>query len=233
MVKNDGYCIICEKNVSFSSENKWLRDFYLCSNCDSIPRERALMKVIQDYYPNWRELNIHESSPANRGTSLKLKNECSNYQSSQYYPNKKFGTLVSGHRNENLETQTFENEQFDLVITQDVIEHVFNRDKVFKEIARTLKPNGAHIFTVPLVNKNNKSECRATLNNNEIIYIKDAQYHGNPVDSKGSLVTFDWGYDISEYIFISSNMYSTIIKNIDRSLGIDGEYIEVIITHKK
>jgi len=64
-------------------------------------------------------------------------------------------------RCENLEALTFANESIDLHITQDVMEHVFHPSKVFKEIARTLKLGGAHIFTVPIVNKHMPSILRA------------------------------------------------------------------------
>ena len=37
-------------------------------------------------------------------------------------------------------------------------EHVFNPDKAFFEIARTLKQGGSHIFTVPIINKFNETE---------------------------------------------------------------------------
>ena len=43
---------------------------------------------------------------------------------------------------------TFQNESFDLFITQDVFEHVMEPNKAFKEIERVLKPGGAHVFTV-------------------------------------------------------------------------------------
>ena len=61
-------------------------DHFLCSGCASIPRERALMQVIKDYYPNYKLLKIHESSPGGRGASVKLRNECPGYSSSHFYP---------------------------------------------------------------------------------------------------------------------------------------------------
>ena len=60
---NRGYCSICERQVYFEIEGAWLRDQYKCVNCQSIPRWRALMSVIAELYPKWRELKIHESSP--------------------------------------------------------------------------------------------------------------------------------------------------------------------------
>jgi hypothetical protein len=55
-----GFCPICENEVIFTANNEWLRDHYLCSSCGSIPMERSIMQVIQQKYPNWRELCIHE-----------------------------------------------------------------------------------------------------------------------------------------------------------------------------
>jgi len=140
--KHDGYCPICEKRVTFTSKEKWFRDHLLCLRCGSIPRERALMKVIADFYPNWRELKIHETSPGGRGASVKLHDECEGYTASQYYPDVESGQLHprSGCRCENLEKLTFPDESFDLFVSQDVVEHVFDPEAAFKEIARVLKP---------------------------------------------------------------------------------------------
>ena len=41
----------------------------------------------------------------------------------------------------------------DIAITQDVLEHVFDAPAVFREIERTLRPGGIHIFTVPTTSK--------------------------------------------------------------------------------
>ena len=63
---NRGYCSICERQVYFAIEGPYLRNDYKCVNCQSIPRWRALMFVVAELYPKWRELKIHESSPAVR-----------------------------------------------------------------------------------------------------------------------------------------------------------------------
>src|SRR6185295_19546411 len=86
-LSHKGYCYCCDKEVVFEANNNWLRDHLLCTNCQSLPRERALMFIIQSYFPNWESLAIHESSPAIRGASIKLKERVKNYTSSQYYPN--------------------------------------------------------------------------------------------------------------------------------------------------
>ena len=235
-LRHKGYCPLCERKTFFLSKHSWLRDHFICQTCQSIPRERALFKVLSDNFANYKELKIHESSPVQRGTSLKLKLECPHYSASQYFPTIAEGSQhpASGVRCENLERLSFPDRSFDLFITQDVMEHIFNPEAAFKEIARVLKPGGAHIFTVPLVNKQNQSERWASLGpNGEIIHHHEPEYHGNPVDPQGSLVTMHWGYDIASFISENANMPTVIVMIDNIDLGIRAELIDVLVSWKR
>ena len=232
--KYSGQCCVCGQEVDFVSIDAWFRDHLVCSNCGSIPRERALMQVVETYSPNWRESTIHESSPnKSRGASTRFARECINYIPSQFFTDRPLGSVSEMVRCENLENLTFDDESIDLHITQDVLEHVFHPSKVFQEIARTLKPGGMHIFTVPLVNKVNPSKLRARIENDEVLYLESPIYHGNPIGDGRSLVTVDWGFDICQHIFEASGLFSQIIYIDDLSRGIRAEYIEVLITIKQ
>jgi SAM-dependent methyltransferase len=213
LIRNKGKCPICEQEVEFYSDHEWFRDHYQCSRCHSIPRERALIVALEMFYPNWRSLNVHESSPSGRGVSLKLKNECPGYVASHFYPDFPLGAKhPDGFWCENLENLTLRDESLDLFITQDVMEHVLNPSVAFREIARTLKRGGAHICTVPMVNKSRPSHLRAkTGDQGAIVYLSEPQYHGNPFDPQGSLVCTDWGYDICDFIFKASDLYTTMV----------------------
>ncbi len=136
-------------------------------------------------------------------------------------------------RCENIEALTFANESIDIHITQDVVEHIFNPNKAFKEIARTLKPGGLHIFTVPLTNKINPTKQRAKLlKNKQVFHIEPEFFHYNPMSNEPTLVTFDWGYDICNYIFKACGLFTQIIYIEDLSQGIKAEYNEVLLTIK-
>jgi ubiquinone/menaquinone biosynthesis C-methylase UbiE len=87
--------------------------------------------------------------------------ECPKYIPTYFFPNIPLGSFQNGFRCEDLENLTFEDQSIDLHITQDVFEHVFDPGKAFREIARTLMPGGAQIFTAPLVNNNKSSRRRA------------------------------------------------------------------------
>ena len=231
-LKSSGQCSTCCKKVNFVAYDSWLRDNFKCTNCGSIPRERALMLVVERYFPHWRESVIHESSPGDRGASIRFLNECSHYIPSQFFPDKLTGDVIEGIRCENLEALTFSDESIDLHITQDVLEHVFHPSSVFKEIARTLKPGGMHIFTVPLVKKSSPSLLRAQINQGQVAYLEPPTYHGNPIGDGKSLVTVDWGFDICQHIFNACGLFTQLVVIDDLNQGIRAEYIEVLITFK-
>ena len=226
-----GYCPICERLTIFYAKHDWLRDHYLCYFCSSIPRFRAIIKHIKLYYPDYKNMTIHESSPAGAASDF-LKKNCKYYSSSHYFPEVPGGQIKDGFRCENLETLTFDDETFDLFVTQDVFEHIMNPDLAFKEIDRVLRPGGVHIFTVPLY-RAQKSSPRAIQKNGEIIFLKEPVYHGNPINEKGSLVTYDWGNDIVDYIYKATGMTTTILDISDPKNGIEAEFIEVFLSRKK
>lgn len=231
--RQSGHCPCCGEDTEFVSYHPWLRDYFRCSLCASTPRNRALLCTLEKYFPDWRRLTIHESSPATGGASARLKRECVHYVSSHYRPAHAPGTLVDGHRNENLEAQTFADASFDLVITQDVLEHVYDPASVFKEIARTLRPGGAHVFTVPLINKHLPSKTWAMRGlDGKPVFIGGPEYHGNPIDARGSPVTMHWGYDIVDHIREACGL-DTIIEYPDNlQFGVRAEYIEVLVTRR-
>ena len=162
--RHEGFCDICEGRVTFRATHRWFRDHLRCPKCQSIPRERALMWAIKTFFPDYQSRRIHESSPIGRGASVRLSLDCQKYSASHYFPHVWPGEVEerSGMRCENLESLTFSDGSIDLFVTQDVMEHVFDSGSAFREIARVLSPGGAHIFTVPLVNKAKPSERWAT-----------------------------------------------------------------------
>ncbi|MBK8752187.1 MAG: class I SAM-dependent methyltransferase [Candidatus Competibacteraceae bacterium] len=199
----DGFCPVCETKTIFSADNHWFRGSLKCKNCNSVPRERALALMVSRNYPNWRDLNIHECAPVTRGFAARLKAECKGYTPTHFFPDQPLGTMVRGYRNENIQSQTFADETFDLVVSLDVMEHLFNPDKAYSEIWRTLKPGGSYIHTFPI----HKSQVdavkdRAVMRQDGSVehLVEKPEYHGNPIDVGGSLVTKDYGYDISKLI---------------------------------
>lgn len=228
-----GYCTVCEQRVFFTAKlGSWLREEYICRNCYSSPRNRALLKVLNQSFPSWRGLLIHESSPGGATSSAKIRKECPQLVASQFFSDVPRGQFRDGQRSEDLESLTFPDNSFDLTITQDVFEHVLRPELAFAEIARTLKPGGAHVFTVPYF-RGRKTVTRARANGSGgIEHLMEPDYHLNPIDPKGSLVITEWGDDICEFIFHASGMATSIFNFFDTRFGLEGEGLDVFVSRK-
>jgi SAM-dependent methyltransferase len=137
-----------------------------------------------------------------------------------------------GWRNGNLENQTFEDGSFDVVLTQDVFEHLFNPGLAAREIARTLKPGGICVMTVPVVDPWGETVRRASLIDEEIVHHLPEQYHGNPVGDGRFLVTVDWSYNIGSYLTAQSGIGFTVMDIDDMEQGIR-DFANVVLYAKK
>src|SRR6185295_3218376 len=119
------------------------------------------------------------------------------------------GDTYRGVRCEDLERQTFGDACFDLVVAQDVFEHVLDPEAAFAEVARTLRPGGALVFTVPWW-PDRDTVRRAHRQDGRVIHDLPPDYHHNPVDRRGSLVTYEWGRDLPDRIATWSGLITTV-----------------------
>ena len=141
--------------------------------------------------------------------------------------------MHDGFRCEDLEKLTFDNASFDVIISQDVMEHVFDPPAVYREAYRTLRPGGVYIHTTPIYKKMTESVCCAErLADGSIRHLQEPEYHGNPIDEGGSLVTFRWGYDLPDKIVEWTPFEVEVRRFNNRRHGIVAEFSEVIICRK-
>jgi SAM-dependent methyltransferase len=186
--------------------------------------------VIDSELPGWRTMEIHESSPEG-AFSNKLRVQAPGYYSSQFLPGVPRGAVVDGIRNEDLRALTIFDSSLDLMVTQDVLEHVPDPDSAFREIARVLRPGGLHIFSVPVYAKPSRERARQRPDGS--IELLDApEYHGNPVDPNGSLVITEWGPDLLDRIRSTSGMETRRFDFLDPRRGLRGEFLSVFVSRK-
>ncbi len=229
LFENPGYCACCRNQTVFTAHDAWLRDFYLCRNCGSIPRQRHLQTVLDETVSGWHDLTVHESSPSNDF----IAKWCSDYASSQYFADVPRGEYRDGVRSENVEALTFPDESIDLFITQDVLEHVFDPERAVQEIHRVLRPGGAHVFTAPKHRGLDRSRRRARLTaDGTVEHLLPEEYHGNPIGDNKALVTWDYGYDFEQLLSRWSGVGVQAHHRLDRSRGLDAEFNEVFVIRK-
>lgn len=98
---------------------------------------------------------------------------------------------------EDLQRLTLPDNMFDMVSTNEVLEHVPSIDQALAEIHRVLRPGGWHFGTVPFMYLAEQGEVRAVLHGQgQIVHLLEPQYHGDPMSDKGVLVFELPGWDI-------------------------------------
>lgn len=229
---NKGYCCICEDQTNFVIYDPWLRDNYKCMKCGTIPRHRALVNALNKFTPEWMTSLVHEGSPHGEFSKF-LKRSCKDYSSSHFYSDISRGGYKGDISSQDLSSMTFPDASFDIFLTSDVFEHIYHAERAFGEIARVLKPGGAHIFTIPWYPQLPKTAQRVRLlPDGSEEYVLPPDYHGNPIGDNRSIVTFDYGSDIGDLIFRNGGMGTTVYLEIDRKKGLDGDFLEVFVSRK-
>ncbi len=229
-----GRCPVCDRETVYASQTDWLRDGLLCRHCHSIPRERAFAWALETMCAGWRDMKVHECSPADRSISARMQRDCANYIGTQFFPGITPGTIHNGYRCENLEALTFADETLDLHCHLDVLEHVNDPGKCFAEMQRTLRVGGRMLFTTPVYEGKLATERRAHYGPDGIQYFAEPEYHGNPISDSGSLVTFHYGSDFADLILAWAPRCSVnMITLNDPYLGVLGKFREVFIVTKR
>lgn len=201
----EGKCSVCGRIGSFMiKDNATLFREAACGNCGASKRTSDVARAVVRTLTGNEEASLAESlthlkgmriyEAAARGRIHDLLKRLPHYVCSEYFDDVPRGRSKGGVRCEDLEQLTFPDNRFDLVITEDVLEHVPDPHRAFREIRRVLKPGGCHIFTVPL-HEGKKTVTRAALENDNVVHLMPPVYHGDPLRAEGALVYTDFGDD--------------------------------------
>lgn len=97
---------------------------------------------------------------------------------------------------EDLQKLSLRSGAFDIVTTNEVLEHVPSIDKALGEMCRVLRPGGWHVGTVPFHYFDEGSLRRARLDEQgKIVHLLEPEYHGDPL-GEGILVFEIPGWDL-------------------------------------
>ena len=223
--KYSGYCPVCESGTLFAAVGDWWREDLKCIRCGSSARQRALVAFLEQQFPKLSNLAVYEPASV-APVQHWLKKHSTHYTTSQFFSDRPFGRMHRGVRNESLEALTFADASFDLVISQDVFEHIEQPERAFREVARVLKPGGSHVFTIPYY-PDQATETRVRMIEGQPISEFELEYHGNPVDEEGSLVFTRFGADLAAIIEDASGLTTTIHEMQNNQYGIEGECLLV------
>ena len=68
-----------------------------------------------------------------------------------------------------------------------------------REIHRTLRPGGQHVFTVPR-RRDEPTRVRAIWRDGAVHHLAPTEYHRDPSRRAGTLVVTDWGMDLEALV---------------------------------
>lgn len=224
-----GFCPVCEKRTVFVALGEWLREDLKCLRCRSSARQRAVIDYIARAFPALDRLHVYEPSPM-PGMDRYLKRRSARYTWSAFASRAGQGR-TDDPRYQDLQCLRFPDGCFDLVVSQDVFEHIADPREAFAEVARVLRPGGSHVFTVPWYS-DRLTESRAELYDGRIVHRHPPEYHGDPYSDRGALVFTRFGSDMGEIIESVCGMRTSVIECNDPRQGIRGPSLRVFHSTK-
>lgn len=160
-------CYICGEETRFLMGRATNLKASSCAKCGAILRRSDLVRCLleeleiengklSDIAALKSQLSILNASA--NGTLHNELQEMDNYVGTEYIPGGvESGKIIWGGIGGSdilcmdLQNIPFEDKSFDVVISEEVMEHVEDYNKALDEVYRVLKPGGIYIFTIPLM----------------------------------------------------------------------------------
>jgi hypothetical protein len=226
-----GYCAICDQHVDFHTTTahgkvnpagvlipNW-REQLVCPSCQMNNRVRAALHLaIQDFglTPD-KQIYITEQF----GMVYRwLRGHFNNVVGSEYLDGEPALRLL-GINHQDVEALSLHAGTIDHVFSFDVLEHVPHPLTAFESLARTLRPGGRLIMTVPFTIDKHDTTVRAVMHDDgQIEHYLPIEVHGNPLDPDGGSLCFrHFGWDTLEQLTGAGFADAKVHVYHDRGLG--------------
>ena len=196
-------CCLCGKHSEFKikKEATLLREAGCC-HCGASLRTADVARVLIEimgrgkHYATLREcaaavgglriLNLFSEGPLHEALR-----QSPQYAFGEYFDHVKSGDYHNGVRCIDLQNMPFADQSLDIIVTEDVLEHVADTAQAFREINRVLRSGGSLLLTVPV---HEKKPTISRIGNKNLVY------HGDPLREAGALVMTDFGHDIPQIL---------------------------------
>ena len=207
-----GFCRLCNRGVDFlvdreygaeMHEGVWIpnwRERLVCPHCTLNNRQRAMAWFIAEAV---RTIGHDESVVYMMEQVSPLYHDCiaryprCEWIGSEYLgPEAGPGHTKDGIRHEDAENLSLGARSVNILVSNDVLEHVARPMRCLSEMHRVLAVGGILLVTIPFCATHDENVERARIENGRVVHVLPPEYHGNPVDPKGSLVFTDFGWKV-------------------------------------
>lgn len=197
-------CTVCGAFTRFRIEHDNLRETCTCVGCGATNRHRqvayvlcsalsqklgkpvAALPSIAHVWPQGAIYNTEARGP----THVRL-SSLPGYRASEYFgPAHNSGEAVGPVMHQDLQQLSFADQQFDVVLSSDVFEHIPDPYRAHAEVHRVLKPGGRHVFTVPFYGSGYLDETRARLGALGVEHLLAPIYHHDPQTGKDDVLVY-------------------------------------------
>jgi hypothetical protein len=172
------------------------REELSCLSCGLVNRVRASLHVLQQEFPPAANAPIYiteQMTPTYKWMQARFPNTLGN---DSFPSNRRSGEFINGIQNADLQHLPFRGDEFECILSFDVLEHVPDHRKALKEFFRCLRPTGSLLITVPFRSDSYDHEVRAEQRDDgEIEHFMEPEFHGMPADMEhGSLCFRRFGW---------------------------------------
>lgn len=207
-----GYCTVCGSSSLFLSwepvDMPCKRNGFACQTCGAVGRNRHVAwAVLEQFRDTLSCSSLREFGQKFAGNIWigcvkeavsRALPDGSSVVKSEFMDGLPSGVVKDGVLCQDVQATSFPSDHFDLIISEDVLEHVPDPAKAFAEIRRVLKPGGKHIFTIPVDWTASSSLQRAIVTKEGVHHLMEPEIHGDPFRPEGILAFYTFGNDVVE-----------------------------------
>ena len=184
-------CSVCDCKsdfvIDFETPDLFVayRESARCIQCNLVARQRVVMTCVKQHANPDNVIYLQVQVTNSYKWAVTHLSRCT-VIGSEYL----FDQSIPNIRHEDVESLSFEDSSIDMIVSQDVFEHVADPWQGFRECFRVLRPGGRMFMTVPFAGTPTQSTVHRVQQN------LPAVYHGNPLSDQGSIVYSDFGWDL-------------------------------------
>ena len=197
------YCNCCNAIFIGNPSPYGINESYQCPACGMNSRMRAMYEFIDRNFSDSKKVYIQEAVTSSFKAYEKYFG-CANIMASEFLGNDKICGEKYDHNGHEIMHQdctklSFDDNTFDLIISQDVLEHIPDTKQALFELFRVIKPNGAAVIMIPFFRGSSKSRMLAKIKESgQYEYLAyPPEIHGNPL-GEGSLAFWHHGWEFLE-----------------------------------
>jgi SAM-dependent methyltransferase len=231
-----GHCVFCGTERRFGCAEGAdpsaisLRESLLCQGCQTNARQRAVGELLfEQVDPGKDDIYVTEQSSH---LYLQLRRHCRSVRGSEFTTSwvQRFylWLWLARHgrpgplRRENLTRLSFPDRSLDAIATLDVLEHVPDADRAFRQCARVLRPGGRLLMTVPFYSGQDASEQVARIGTDGTVeHLQPPEFHGDPLGG-GVLCFHHFGWDLLDRLRDAGFSGASAVRLRDPARGLPG-----------